>query len=218
MNNKVKEMRGGSKVMKEKKRHYLLLTMFTAFLTAILFMPWPLSAGPLEPPEYAVDKNGNPIPTMWTLSDILLFTTGLAGCQDIPRRYRFFDNGDGTVTDCNTGLMWQQVTNSGNGTWNAGGNYCNDLVLGGHDDWRLPELSEMQSLACCNFSYPALCDLTGTAQHEEGKPFLYVGIGRVYWTATKSESGSQVYFFNTANCQYGFETPNGNRAFWCVRP
>jgi hypothetical protein len=217
MNNKDKGMRGGSKVMKEKKRHYLLLTMFTAFLTAILFMPWSLSAGPLEPPASAVDQDGNPVPTMRTLSDYFLYTAGIAGCEDIPRRYRFLINGSETVTDCDTGLMWQRDSSPiAPVNYYTGSSYCNDLELGGHDDWRLPTLSEMQSLACCDFSYPALCDSTGTAQHTDGNPFLNVGSGGRFWTNTWSSG--MVYSFITSNCQYGLEAPSIIHRIWCVRP
>jgi len=59
-----------------------------------------------------------------------------------------FDNliiGDGTVTDSATGLMWQQAT-TGPMTWEEAISYCEDLVLGGRGDWRLPNRNELQSL------------------------------------------------------------------------
>jgi hypothetical protein len=59
------------------------------------------------------------------------------------------DNGDGTVTDLNTGLMWEQgdSRNQGGGQqWTTANAYCTDLVLGGYSDWRLPTVSELKSL------------------------------------------------------------------------
>ena len=57
------------------------------------------------------------------------------------------DNGDGTITDLNTGLMWQKTPDLENKcTFNeavAGAKRCR---LGGYDDWRLPTIKELYSL------------------------------------------------------------------------
>ena len=60
----------------------------------------------------------------------------------------FIDNGDGTITDTSTGLMWQKGTGAGNMTWQAALAYCEDLELpaGGFTDWRLPTINELRSL------------------------------------------------------------------------
>lgn len=55
------------------------------------------------------------------------------------------DNGDGTVTDTTTGLTWQQ-TEAGSMSWEAALAYCDNLDLAGHDDWRLPNRNELQSI------------------------------------------------------------------------
>ena len=55
------------------------------------------------------------------------------------------DNGDGTVTDLNTGLMWQQDA-GGKMSFaqaKAGAEGCR---LGGYRDWRLPRIKELYSL------------------------------------------------------------------------
>jgi hypothetical protein len=67
------------------------------------------------------------------------------GC---PPEDRFVDNGDGTVTDRCTGLVWQQDTgNDGNPlNWFAALEYCENLSFAGHDDWRLPNVRELQSI------------------------------------------------------------------------
>ena len=59
---------------------------------------------------------------------------------------RFVDNGDGTITDKLTGLMWQRVPLSTTKTWNDAIDYCNNLELAGHTDWRLPNKRELYSL------------------------------------------------------------------------
>ena len=55
------------------------------------------------------------------------------------------DNGDGTVTDLNTGLMWQQDPGQKVSFAQAksGAEKCR---LGGHRDWRLPSIKELYSL------------------------------------------------------------------------
>lgn len=58
-------------------------------------------------------------------------------------------NGDGTVTDTNTGLMWQQATGKGTGEYidsEVALSYCEYLNLGGYTDWRLPTLKELRSI------------------------------------------------------------------------
>ncbi len=59
----------------------------------------------------------------------------------------FQDNGDGTVTDNATGLMWTQADDGGEGmTWGQALEYCESLDYAGFDDWRLPNAKELQSL------------------------------------------------------------------------
>ncbi len=64
----------------------------------------------------------------------------------------FTDNGDGTVTDEATGLMWLQEDSGGiEGSagqldWQSALSWAEDLEFGGHDDWRLPNAKELQSI------------------------------------------------------------------------
>jgi uncharacterized repeat protein (TIGR01451 family) len=65
---------------------------------------------------------------------------------------RFTDNGDGTMTDNLTGLMWTKNANLPGGykTWQQALDYCNNLTLGGYNDWRLPNVNELESLINAN--------------------------------------------------------------------
>jgi hypothetical protein len=56
------------------------------------------------------------------------------------------DNGNGTVTDETTGLMWQQVTSEKIMNWNQAIVYCKNLKLGNYKGWRLPTITELRSL------------------------------------------------------------------------
>ena len=58
----------------------------------------------------------------------------------------FLDNGDGTVTDQATGLMWMQ-SDSGEGMdWQEALAYAESNKTAGFDDWRLPDVKELQSI------------------------------------------------------------------------
>lgn len=64
-------------------------------------------------------------------------------------------NGDGTVTDTSTGLMWQQETMSGK-NWQAALAYAEGLSLAGYDDWRLPTKTELQTIVDYSRYNPAI--------------------------------------------------------------
>lgn len=62
---------------------------------------------------------------------------------------QWVDNGDGTVTDIVTGLMWKQ-DESGQLGFEEALRYCTDLRLGGYSDWRLPNIRELGTLIDLN--------------------------------------------------------------------
>lgn len=71
----------------------------------------------------------------------------------------FVDNGDGTVTDHASGLMWQQ-SDSGQGLiWEDALDYAENLTHAGYDDWRLPNAKELQ----CILDYTRSPDTTNSA-------------------------------------------------------
>jgi len=67
----------------------------------------------------------------------------------------FTDNGDGTVTDANTGLMWQQ-REAGTMHWEGALTYCEGLSLAGYSDWRLPNIKELESITDDSLYDPAI--------------------------------------------------------------
>ncbi|PKL52235.1 MAG: hypothetical protein CVV37_02295 [Nitrospira bacterium HGW-Nitrospira-1] len=83
----------------------------------------------------------------------------------------FSDNGDGTVTDSASELLWQQG-NSAPMAWAGALGYCEDLTLGGYPDWRLPNAKELESIsreADASFFFP--------------EP-SWCGSGCAYWSST----------------------------------
>jgi hypothetical protein len=56
------------------------------------------------------------------------------------------DNGDGTITDRATGLMWMKQDNGKAIRWEKALAYAEDLEFAGHSDWRLPNAKELQNL------------------------------------------------------------------------
>jgi hypothetical protein len=58
----------------------------------------------------------------------------------------FVDNGDGTVTDLATGLMWQKSDDGTARNWEDALAYAEDLQLAGYSDWRLPNQKELHSI------------------------------------------------------------------------
>jgi hypothetical protein len=61
----------------------------------------------------------------------------------------FVDNGDGTITDKATGLMWQKSGCSRAKSWKRARTYVKQLnkdQFAGYSDWRLPTIEELASL------------------------------------------------------------------------
>ena len=96
------------------------------------------------------------------------------------------DNGDGTITDRATGLMWQKADSGKGMNWQDALAYAEGLTLAGHSDWRLPSVKELQSIV----DYTRSPDTTKSAaiapifkvtpiRNEGGKPDA-----PCYWSST----------------------------------
>jgi hypothetical protein len=141
---------------------------------------------------------------------------------------RFVDNGNGTVTDKNTGLIWLKNANPfGTNNWFQALSNCSALANGMYGltdgsqagDWRLPNLKELTSLIDWRFSNPALANTAGTGRWTEGNPFTAVQTWETYWSST-------VRAANTNNAWYvqvraGWDNPEDKlttfRYVWPVR-
>ena len=98
-------------------------------------------------------------------------------------QFFFIDNGDGTVTDINTGLMWQQTPSPTSFGWQDAMDYCTSLDLAGYDDWRAPTLKELFSISDFSSGWPYIdtsyFDLVGEVVSKDeqywSSNYYYVG-------------------------------------------
>jgi hypothetical protein len=58
----------------------------------------------------------------------------------------FSDNGNGTISDNATGLMWMQDDNGTGMNWQDALKYADTTQFAGYSDWRLPNAKELQSI------------------------------------------------------------------------
>ena len=171
---------------------------------------------------------------IWLVGLSLVFLLGGPGGTEIPRagtgqdgellhgvtwpNPRFTDNGDVTVTDNLTGLMWTKDANLyGTRNWTQALSDCESCTVGGYDDWHLPQRRELFSLVHDVYYNPSLPNTAGTGQWTRGDPFTNVQ-SSYYWTSTTST------YFTYQACGVGllnaFVIINAKRKayyVWCVR-
>ena len=93
----------------------------------------------------------------------------------------FIHNGNGTVTNTDTGLMWQQDTAPETYTWQEALSYCENLTLAGYDDWRLPNVNELHSIVDYSTYDPSI-----------KTTFSPNTVSSYYWSST-SNAGDPIY-------------------------
>ena len=114
----------------------------------------------------------------------------------------FKDNGDGTVTDKATGLMWMKVDSGklkagknkdGKLNWQEALLWAENLEYAGYSDWRLPNVKELQSIVDYTRS-PATTNSAAIDPIFQTTSFIAEG-GKVdypcYWTGTTHASLSR---------------------------
>jgi hypothetical protein len=102
---------------------------------------------------------------------------------------RFTDNGDGTVTDHLLRVMWTKDTlSAANVTQYDAEKICADCRVGGHEDWRLPDVEELFLLADRSRREPAIDTASFPDTHSDW-----------YWTRTIAAGAPRaawlVYFY-----------------------
>ncbi|MEI6568625.1 MAG: DUF1566 domain-containing protein [Verrucomicrobiota bacterium] len=134
-------------------------------------------------------------------------------------RNEFVDNGDGTITDRATGLMWSKGDGARGMNWQdalAWAQEKNRQKFLGHDDWRLPGVKELQSIvdytrspetthsaaidpvfsctiltnAAQQLDYPFYWSSTTHAGFRGGGAAMYVAFGRAAgWMSPRAAAG-----------------------------
>ncbi len=147
---------------------------------------------------------------------------------------RFTNNGDGTVTDHLTGLVWLQDANCDRGRldWVEALTFAKTLFDGSSDhnggdcglsdgslsgEWRLPNPIELQSLFHYGISFPAIPNTAGTGQWSEGDPFTNVK-DDFYWTSGSFHDSPGIGWL--CNLSYGsvrYGSKLGSWRAWPVR-
>ncbi len=100
---------------------------------------------------------------------------------------RFVDNGDGTVSDRKTGLMFQQHQAEERLAWEDALSYCENLILAGFEDWRLPTIEELRAVVDYGRPSPPPVDAD-----------IFPDIcGSYYWTSTTTltDTGSAMAIY-----------------------
>jgi hypothetical protein len=117
----------------------------------------------------------------------------------------YVDNGDGTITDVNTGLMWEKKSDdgglhdkddpyywSGDGSQETIWNWLDDVNAEGgsgfadHSDWRIPNVKELQSIIDYERSNPSV------------DPVFYLGCAPGCTVTTCSCTASSFYWSVTS--------------------
>jgi len=100
-------------------------------------------------------------PCGFLLPDSFLFSVDgreNTGCPNDANRFTVTlnANSEDVVTDNCTGLQWQRFTSETEFTWCDALNFCDDLRYAGRDDWRLPNVRELDSLVDYGRARPAI--------------------------------------------------------------
>jgi hypothetical protein len=105
----------------------------------------------------------------------------------------FTDNGNGTITDNLTNLVWQKTLNPSTLTWEDALKYAENLIFANASDWRLPNIKELQSINDESVVKPSISTTF----------FPAIGIKK-YWSSTSlPNQTAKAWYLQT---QYGITT------------
>ncbi len=118
----------------------------------------------------------------------------------------FTDNGDETVTESSTSLMWQR-SGTLSMTWETALSQCENLTLASYTDWRLPNIKELRSLSNDDILYsPSISTTYFTITT------TYAQTPTVYWSSTTRENATtQAWYtdFYYGLVSHEYKTDNG---------
>jgi hypothetical protein len=126
----------------------------------------------------------------------------------------YTDNGDKTISDNNTGMMWQKTPDFKHHAYEDAISYCADLNVANYDDWRLPTIKELYSIA--DFRGEIVDPLNESANtpyidtqyfdFEYDKRMAYIG---QYWSSTRYTLGP-VQSTENVDAAFGYNFADGH--------
>lgn len=131
----------------------------------------------------------------------------------IPRYYTVTGAaGSDIVKDNITGLIWQRTLSSDKYSWQEAIDYCNNLIYGGQNDWRLPSSNELQTIVDYGTYNPSIDAVVFPGTYS-------IPYSSNYWSSSDSADPSSEYahgvsFFNGTDAS-SFKTTYGYAR--CVR-
>ncbi|MBF0592451.1 MAG: DUF1566 domain-containing protein, partial [Nitrospirae bacterium] len=131
---------------------------------------------------------------------------------------RFTDNGDLTMTDTLTGLVWLKDASTpaltsctgGGMTWQAALDYVaclNTITYLGYNDWRLPNVNELQSLLNAGQTN------TDTWLDSQG----FTGVGSDYWSSTTHANYTSDAWYVSMRGGVNLNVKSNGMSIWPVR-
>lgn len=113
----------------------------------------------------------------------------------------------GVVTDNVNGLMWQNTSSIAVRTWTSAETYCNDLTLDGYSDWRLPSLTDLESIVDYSKQDPAVSN-----------EFYNAGTLYYYWSSTPNNQLTDQAWAMSLFYGREYTAPKSNSQYvMCVR-
>ncbi|HKL21965.1 MAG TPA: DUF1566 domain-containing protein, partial [Tichowtungia sp.] len=102
---------------------------------------------------------------------------------------RFVDNGDNTVTDTLTGLIWAKTPLNYGGSyqveWSQAMFYMQSATISGYNDWRMPNINELHSL----FDYFGSGSLR---RNDDG--IFNMPYGGLFWSSTRLKKNTSYLY------------------------
>lgn len=168
-------------------------------------------------------KCWDPLDTVAPINPIDCPGTGQDGDLQTGLVPEFVDNGDGTISDLRTTLMWEKLTNDQDPRHDYD-NYSylwegafqkietlNDEAFAGHTDWRVPNAKELATLVDYSRNLPAIHPIfnSGCASGCTVDQCSCT-ISNDYWSSTTNQPSPTLAWY--VDFRTGMVTPNGAKS------